>query len=210
MVFSYWGAKQESRDSSRRRKAVSESLVELRQRCPDEYTVFSDLYIPRHRGEGCTLLDHVVVSRFGVFVIQIEDASGKISNPASEKKWSQQSGRKMQTFANPLNRNRFHVGALAKYLDIPTTYCHSIVLFTGPVEFDETPPANVIMNQLDAAIVAQHQNIVPAPTRTEVIEALKQIATPAYREMAFRSYQAVKQRSFAPLASQKRSRSRSI
>lgn len=191
------------------RKTASASLIDLKRRCPDEYTVFDELYIQRHRGEGSTRLDHVVVSRFGLFVIQIEEASGRVSNPAHEKKWTSQSGRKGHTWVNPLSRNRFHVDALANFLAIPASYCHSIILFTNPVEFDETPPENVITSQLDAAITGYRDEIVPARMRREVIKALEQIATPAYRGLASRTYQAVKQRSYAPLAASQTS-SRSI
>lgn len=173
---------------------------------PCEYTLFSDLYIPRHRGEGTTHLDHVVVSLFGVFVIQIEAGDGEINNPPGDSKWTRKSGRGSTTFVNPLNRNRFHVEAVANYLGLPIVCCHSVILFTGQVRFVEPPPAHAITDQIAAFIANQQRILLTTSQCTEALEIFKQIATPAQRETARRNYQSVKQHSFTPLTSQRRSR----
>ncbi len=194
--------------SERSRRTDSNPLkgLQLLQKLhPGEYTLFSDLYIPRHRGEGTTHLDHVVVSLFGVFVIQIEAGDGEINNPPGDSKWTRKSDRGSSTFVNPLNRNRFHVEAVANYLGIPTVCCQSVILFTGQVRFVEPPPEHVITDQIAAFIANQQRTLLSKSQCTEAREIFKEIATPQYRETSRRNYQSVKQRSFAPLASQTRS-----
>jgi hypothetical protein len=55
-----------------------------------EYRVFKDLTLPT-RG-GTTQIDHVVVSRFGVFVIETKNLTGWIFGGADQAQW---------TFATP-------------------------------------------------------------------------------------------------------------
>ncbi len=81
---------------------------------PTVYRCYYDLYLPRPDGKGTTQVDHVVISEFGVFVIETQNLSGWIFGRAEDASWTQQVYRKRQRFQNPLHQNKLHVRALQK------------------------------------------------------------------------------------------------
>jgi hypothetical protein len=66
--------------------------------------VFTGLVVPS--GGGTTPIDHVVVSKFGIFVIESQYVRGWISGGEFQEQWKQGLLRRSVRFANPLHRNR--------------------------------------------------------------------------------------------------------
>lgn len=54
---------------------------------PDEYTIINDLMLSTEK--GTTQIDHVVVSRYGVFVIETKNYQGEIYGDDNRKEWTQ-------------------------------------------------------------------------------------------------------------------------
>lgn len=54
---------------------------------PDEYTIFDDVVYKTQ--QGTTQIDHVVVSKYGVFVIETKNYRGEIYGDDNRKKWTQ-------------------------------------------------------------------------------------------------------------------------
>jgi len=107
-----------------------------------EYRVLSDLILPV--ASGTTQLDHLVLSRFGVFVIETKNMSGWIFGDADQHKWTQvQKGGKRRSFQNPLRQNYAHVKAVQEILGIDNKLLHSFVVFTGTAEPKTDMPENV-------------------------------------------------------------------
>lgn len=111
---------------------------------PEIYRQFQDLYLPRPDGQGTTQLDHVVVSPFGIFVIETKNYKGWIFGSEKQPKWTQQIYRTKNRFQNPLHQNHLHVKALMTLLGLPENAFHSLVFFIGGAEFKTPMPDNVI------------------------------------------------------------------
>ena len=62
---------------------VSSILSQL----PDEYTVLNDLVYQTER--GTTQIDHIVVSKYGIFAIETKNYSGEIYGDDERQKWTQ-------------------------------------------------------------------------------------------------------------------------
>lgn len=75
---------------------------------PANYRAFHDLYLPRPDGNGTTQVDHAVVSRFGVFVIETKNYEGWIFGSERQRQWTQQIYRRKNRFQNPLHQNLLH------------------------------------------------------------------------------------------------------
>src|SRR5262245_24428443 len=58
--------------------------------------------------EGTTQIDHVLVSRFGVFVIETKDYRGWIFASAGDRYWTQVLYRAKFRFQNPIRQNYSH------------------------------------------------------------------------------------------------------
>ncbi|MDX8355308.1 nuclease-related domain-containing protein [Cognatiyoonia sp. IB215182] len=124
----------------------------------DEYRVLSDLILPI--ASGTTQLDHLILSRFGIFVIETKNMSGWIFGGADQQKWTQvQKGGKRRSFQNPLRQNYAHVKAVQSILDIDLTSLHNFVVFTGTAEPKTKMPENVAwgLRALGKLIAARRQ-----------------------------------------------------
>ena len=64
-------------------KWVHNILMEL----PDEYYVMDDVVMNTVR--GTTQIDHIVISKYGVFVIETKNYRGSIFGNDESKKWTQ-------------------------------------------------------------------------------------------------------------------------
>jgi hypothetical protein len=93
---------------------------------------------------GTTQIDHILVSRFGVFVIETKDYSGWIFANAKHSTWTQVLyGRKFK-FQSPLFQNFRHTQAVQNLLDfLPADAFKSIVVFAGKAEFQTDKPTGV-------------------------------------------------------------------
>ena len=97
----------------------------------------------RHRGVT-TQVDHILVSRFGVFVIETKDYTGWIFANAEQATWTQVTLNDKFKFQNPIHQNYLHVKAVQELLDfVPTSAIQSAVVFTGDAEFKTEMPSGV-------------------------------------------------------------------
>lgn len=92
---------------------------------------------------GSTQIDHVIVSEYGVFVIETKNIKGWIFGNPSQKLWTQRIYRSSKKFQNPLHQNHKHVIALKSLLSLTRTQLHSIIVFVGDSTFKTQMPPNV-------------------------------------------------------------------
>ncbi|MDI9408543.1 MAG: nuclease-related domain-containing protein [Candidatus Pacebacteria bacterium] len=96
-----------------------------------------------YRG-GTTQIDHVLVSRFGVFVIETKAYNGWIFADAKHETWTQVFYRAKFRFQNPIRQNYGHVQAVRQVLDfLPPNAVESLVVFVGNPEFKTEKPEGV-------------------------------------------------------------------
>lgn len=85
---------------------VSRRLNELN---PKEYKVINNLMLPSNGNTSNTQIDHVVISRHGIFCIETKNYSGKIYGNTFQKEWSQYLSGKEYKFFNPTHQNYGHI-----------------------------------------------------------------------------------------------------
>jgi hypothetical protein len=93
--------------------------------------------------DGTTQIDHIFVSRFGIFVVETKNMKGWIFGGENQTQWTQKIFRESYKFQNPIRQNYKHVKALEAALDVPPEAIHSVVVFTGDSVFKSPMPANV-------------------------------------------------------------------
>jgi len=94
--------------------------------------------------DGTTEVDHILVSRFGVFVIETKDYKGWIFANAMQTSWTQVLFARRFKFQNPIFQNNRHVRAVRCLLDfLPPGAIKSVVVFTGEAEFKTEVPQGV-------------------------------------------------------------------
>ena len=108
----------------------------------DIYTTLNNITLPT--ANGTTQIDHVVVSRYGIFVIETKNMKGWIFGDEKSRQWTQSLyGRKFR-LQNPLHQNYRHIKALAEFLQLDDTHFHSVVMFWGDAQFKTAMPDNVL------------------------------------------------------------------
>ncbi|ABV93450.1 hypothetical protein Dshi_1708 [Dinoroseobacter shibae DFL 12 = DSM 16493] len=105
------------------------------------YKTLSNLILPL--GDATTQIDHVVLSRFGIFVIETKNMSGWIFGSAEQARWTQVHKRSRRSFQNPLRQNHAHVLAVQGALGISSDRVHNLVVFTGEAQ-PKTPMPDTV------------------------------------------------------------------
>ena len=111
------------------------------------YTTINHLIIKDE--SGSTEIDHIIVSKFGIFVIETKDYSGRIYGDEKSKYWTQNIYGNKTRFQNPLLQNYRHTMILFKYLAIEHEKIKPVVVFWGNCEFKTRMPAKVIRGGIE-------------------------------------------------------------
>lgn len=108
----------------------------------DEYLVFHDLYLKSKNNS--TQIDHLIVSIYGVFVIESKNYRGWIHGNEKSEYWYQTFYQSKFKLINPVKQNRSHILFLKKILKTyDQSIYNSIVVFSGTATlknvYSETP-----------------------------------------------------------------------
>ena len=93
--------------------------------------------------DGSTQIDHIVVSVYGVFVIETKNMKGWIFGGERQRTWTQKLFKESYKFQNPLFQNYKHIQTLKSLLQLSNEEIHSVVAFTGESTFKTPMPENV-------------------------------------------------------------------
>ena len=139
-----------------------------------QYTVLQDIMLLNHNGDT-TQIDQVVVSRWGIFVIETKTMRGWIFGEATDESWTQSLNHwRKPKFLNPIRQNAGHVRTLSERLDLPCDCFHSIVAFAPEAEFKKKFPSEVMHFQDVVKYIQEHsQTEVLLPE--QVTELVRQI-----------------------------------
>lgn len=107
----------------------------------EKYHLIKNVTLPTENGS--TQIDHVIVSKYGLFVVETKNMKGWIFGSEHQKKWTQQIFKYRKQFQNPLHQNYKHTKTLAKLLILEESKLHSLVVFIGSSTFKTAMPANV-------------------------------------------------------------------
>jgi predicted RNA-binding Zn-ribbon protein involved in translation (DUF1610 family) len=114
---------------------------------PNMYHLIKDVTIPSKT--GTTQIDHVIVSKFGLFVIETKNYKGWIFADAKDAKWMQVNFKQKHRFQNPLRQNYAHICALSDLLGLPKDKIHGVVCFMGEAKFKNGLPEGVFLTGRD-------------------------------------------------------------
>lgn len=108
---------------------------------PDEYIVFNDLFF-ENNGYS-TQIDHIIVSPYGVFVIESKGYKGWITGGENSEYWTQTIFNSKYKFYNPIRQNIGHVRFLRHLLG--TVMFIPIVVFDNSANI-KTHIASIVVN----------------------------------------------------------------
>lgn len=140
---------------------------------PDEYHIFNDLFFESNGYS--TQIDHVVVSPYGVFIIETKGYKGWILGGENSEYWTQVLYDYKYRFYNPIKQNEGHVRKI-KYLlqssvNIPII---PIVVFNNEAELKINVQNHIVVNRyyLTSAILRYQEPVISNDTKQWIIETL--------------------------------------
>lgn len=122
--------------SPSRGKKGENSVARILKKLPkQEYHVINDVVLPTPYGSS--QIDHIVVSPFGIFVIETKNYSGWIYGSEHGEYWTKNVYGNKYDFYNPILQNTGHITALRKNLkDYRSLPIFSIVAFSRQARLD--------------------------------------------------------------------------
>ena len=137
---------------------------------PKEYITLNDILLPTNY--GTTQIDHIVISPYGIFVIETKNYKGWIFGHENSEEWKQSLlGKKrfwgwsseQHKLRNPIRQNAAHARAVKAILkEMGDFTIIPIVVFSNSAELKITTPNHIVINWCDlrSAIKSyQHQCI---------------------------------------------------
>lgn len=109
-----------------------------------KYKLLNDIMIEDNNGTH--QIDHIVISKYGIFVIEMKNYYGLICGNDYSKKWKQYLGKNKIEFYNPLFQNYGHVKVLSEFLNINEEKFVPIICFSNQVKLKVK--SNKIVTQL--------------------------------------------------------------
>ena len=144
-----------------------------------DYILVEDLMLPTL--QGTTQIDQIVLSRFGVFVIETKNMSGWIFGGENKARWTQVMRNHKSQFQNPLRQNYLHVRVVQDLLGLRLDQLENLVAFVGSAEPRTEMPRNVFWSIGDLYNYVVSQRTVRF-TDAEVREFAHTLRTSALQE----------------------------
>jgi restriction system protein len=110
----------------------------------DERTYTSINNVTLNASGGTTQIDHVIVSRFGLFVVETKNIDGWIFGDERSAQWTVVKPGRKHRIQNPLRQNYRHTRAIGEFLQVDDKSIQSVVMFWGECEFKTPMPSNVL------------------------------------------------------------------
>jgi hypothetical protein len=123
--------------------------------------------------DGTTQIDHVIISIYGVFVVETKNMSGWIFGNPKHRTWTQVIYDDRYKFQNPLHQNYKHVKTLKTLLGLNGLQLHSVVVFVGGCDLKTEMPENVMY--LEGFIDYIESKQQPVLVESEVEEIIERI-----------------------------------
>ena len=162
-------------NSSKIKGSVGEFKVNTRLNfLGNEYISLNDILIKSSNG-NTSQIDELVLSEYGIFIIETKNYKGWIFGNAKSENWTQVIFKEKHTFRNPIKQNWSHVYALKNVLsEFPNIHYFPIVVFTGDATLkgiESTVPV-IYSNRLNSTIKNLSSEKCLSQTEVEKIKSI--------------------------------------
>lgn len=151
------------------------NLLTMLELPADIYHRYHDVTLPH--GSKTTQIDHLIVSVYGVFILETKNLSGYIIAHPGDRNWTQlYKDGQHRSFLSPLKQNDYHrqaVAQLLKPLNISTGILYPIVVFTGNAKFaSPLPPGTLLLKNLLVYITCFQNPVISLDEKRRLCEAI--------------------------------------
>lgn len=144
--------------------------LELNKLPKDKYIVLNDIMIKSSRGTH--QIDHIVISKFGIFVIEMKNYYGLITGDEYKDKWMQHLGKNKYYFNNPIHQNYGHIKALKEALNLEEDKFVSIICISNQANV-KVKAQNVTQLDFINDLIKSYEKEILDANLTEIKETLE-------------------------------------
>jgi len=138
----------------------------------DKYKLLKNVTL--RTGYGTTQIDHIIISIYGVFVVETKNMTGWIFGNPKQRTWTQIIYKDRYKFQNPLHQNYKHLKTLKSLLRLNSLQLHSVVVFVGKCEFKTEMPENVTyLEDFIEYIESKQQPVLVGSEVNKIIEIIE-------------------------------------
>ncbi|MCC8410888.1 NERD domain-containing protein [Mucilaginibacter sp. UR6-1] len=134
------------------------------------YKKIHNVIVPAHNGTA--QIDHLIVSPFGLFIVETKNLKGWIFGSVSQPRWTQVIFGYKYHFQNPIHQTFRQKKVLSEYLKINEMMIHTLIYFNGDCKFKTLLPSNVINKDL-AKCIKREQEV--ALNEADIISVLYKV-----------------------------------
>lgn len=135
-----------------------------------KYKILRDVYLGSEKKS--TQIDLLVVSRYGIFVIEVKNWSGKIYGTEESLNWQVYNKGYRNEYYNPIRQNNGHLNSLKKAIGGDLVYT-PIVVFTGKADISNLRGEVVSVEKLVKFIKSFKKKVMSRRKRNEVYKKIK-------------------------------------
>ena len=136
------------------------------------YRILHDIMLPSDEGTT-TQIDHIVISQWGIFVIETKTYSGWIFGAARDPQWTVTHYKRKDRFQNPHRQNYKHLATLSECLGIPLDYFKTVIAFSSEATFKtEMPPEVLHFRDVPDYILRQSTGTLIPPEQVPEVESV--------------------------------------
>jgi hypothetical protein len=143
---------------------------------------------------GTTQIDHVIISRYGVFVVETKNMSGWVFGSENDPFWIKTNRGNKLKFQNPLHQNESHIRALSSLARIPLERMHSVVVFRGNCSLRTEMPPNVLTGGYITYVKSKRQVLFTEAEVKLIVATIKAEMLPKTRATHLKHVDHLKQR----------------
>ncbi len=132
--------------------------TELNKLPQNKYIVLNNVMI--RSSKGSHQIDHIVISKYGIFVIEMKNYYGLITGDEYKDKWTQHLGKNKYYFNNPIHQNFGHIKALEELLQMDESKFISVICISNQAKVKVTAKNVTQLDFLNKLIKSYNTEII--------------------------------------------------
>ena len=131
---------------------------ELNKLPRDKYKILNNILIKTN--DRTRQIDHIVVSPYGIFVIETKQYNGYITGSKYDLKWERHYGNRPIYYPNPIRQNYGHVKEISKLLNIDSSKIINIVCIPSRANLNINHDGELVRNYTLLDRILSYKNVI--------------------------------------------------
>lgn len=144
---------------------------ELKKLPKDKYIILNDIMIKSNKGTH--QIDHIIISKFGIFVVEMKNYYGLITGEEHQNKWTQHLGKNKYYFNNPIQQNYGHIKALEELLNLSENNFISVICISNQAKL-KVKAKNVIQLDFINDLIKSYNNEIITEDLSKIKNKIEQ------------------------------------